>query len=572
MARKKLTEKIPVDNSSDNKLLCHANNLYFSCKSKGVKTLDSNTLNESFTTLESYFGIDRVSCLILTPILYNSAMGNRPLEVADINEWLGASLPFMGVLHEAISVLLRAGIVSKEYDRNDKARYAIKQKVLTSAIKGRPIPRLTPEDKTLSTFLEVVYNTFESYETEEIEDGLFFSQIDFMLQEFSDLQELKFIKDVDLTATERSLLLLVAYDLIINDQAGVDVEKLIKKLCPSQFKRRRLGDSLLKKENILIKKRMLSFFGGDYISLEWMTLGDMAAEQLQGQEMKAKKKFTPSKGVLIHPEKQKNCQLFYNNKEQDTFSEILYNLTPDGLDRLFQQYKTDGAPENLTVLLQGGPGVGKTSTVYSLAQKTNRVVFRVEIDKIHDMFVGESEKNISKIFSEYERLKSQEENCPILLLNECDNLLKSRIGKERSATDQMANNLTTMMLEKMENFSGILFATVNEIQFDIAFNRRFLYRIEMTPPDEITRLNIITDVFPDIPLEKARAIAQEYALTGANIQNIHKKFRLQKNAKPDLTLESVISELCKAEIVAQKGRVFISGFQVNASRSSTFAQ
>ena len=310
----------------------------------------------------------------------------------------------------------------------------------------------------------------------------------------------------------------------------------------------------------------MAFSEGNYRSVDWMTLGEQAQQVLIGGEREPKKKPNLTRGVLCTPESIKQNNLFYNEEEEKKIRLIEKSITPEGYTQLMDKLISQNLHPSLTVLLQGGPGVGKTSSVYWLAKNSGRAVFKVEIEKIHDMYVGESEKNLARIFSEYEKLKDSQELCPILLLNECDNLLKSRISHEQSATDQMANNMTTLMLEKMENFRGILFATVNQVQFDEAFARRFLYKIPIKAPNENTRFRIIKDMCPELSESGASLMANKYPLTGANIANIRKRFIIRSQADMLESMDDAINELCAEEVVLQPSRIEIKGFQTSVCK------
>lgn len=548
------------------RILTLTEHLFMRCKGKGYKSLAVKSLESSFELMDTYFKVGHSSCLTLVPIIYSSAMGMGQMEVSDINKWLECPLSNMGTLHDSLGNLLRVGLITKSYDRNEIPKYALKQKTLHCLLKNKAIPSLQTQEKSLSSFLEQLSNLLESFESDEIEEGLFYSQADLLLEDFSSIKELSTIRDLDLTTQDRYLFLLVVTECILNEKSGADVDEIMKKLCFSTIRRKKASDALLKKKHPLIQKKLLAFTYGNYISVEWMILGDYASQIFLGEENVDKRKLIPTRGVLIKPDSSNEQTLFYNNKEKETLDRILHSLSPEGLKDLFAQYKRKNQPESLTVLLQGGPGVGKTSSVYDLARKTGRIVYQVEIDKIHDMFVGESEKNVAKIFSEYEILKSEQDQCPILLLNECDNLLKSRINHERSSVDQMANNLTTLMLEKMENFSGILFSTINQIHFDEAFYRRFLYKIEINKPVPETRLQILLHLFPDIDRGLASIISERYNLTGANIGNLQRKYIVLSMSDKDVKIDDCIEDLCREELFIQSDRVVISGFQFKRAK------
>lgn len=540
--------------------------LYTKCKGGSFKSLQNEELADHFNKMEEGFGLDRLSCLAITPFIYQRVIGKGVLDVSDLKEWLACSFEEIVPLYCSLRNLIQAGYVSKNTDREDTEKFELRQKVFTSIIKGTPLINLLHRKKTVISFLEQVANVLESYSEDEIEMGLFDAHVKQLISDYDEVEEVKFINDYKLSETERNIFFLVAYEVMVKERNYVDVDELMKLLRIPGVHRKKLSQELLKKDHELMTKELLAFSEGNYKSVDWMTLGEQAQQILIGGEKTNKKKLNPTRGVLIMPDSIKQNTLFYNEAEEKKIRLIEKSITPDGYPQLIEKLVAQNLHPSLTVLLQGGPGVGKTSSVYWLAKNSGRAVFKVEIEKIHDMYVGESEKNLARIFAEYEKLKESQELCPILLLNECDNLLKSRISHEQSATDQMANNMTTMMLEKMENFKGILFATVNQVHFDEAFSRRFLYKIPISAPDENTRYRIVKDMCPELSDFGAFQMASEYNLTGANIANIRKRYIIRSQANTDETMDSIMHELCKEEVVLKSNRVEIRGFQ--ASKNS----
>ena len=186
---------------------------------------------------------------------------------------------------------------------------------------------------------------------------------------------------------------------------------------------------------------------------------------------------------------------------------------------------TWGSPTGSTVLLYGPPGTGKTLTAQYLASELKQPLLKVDAASILSCWVGESEKNVRRIFDDYTRLQKELGKSPVLLLNEADQLLGSR-GAGQSGADRMNNNMQNLFLEGLERFSGVLVATTNRRDLlDDAFSRRFTYKLELPPPDRHLRLELWRSHLPmdrladDVDI----AVLAELGLSGGEIRLVIEK-------------------------------------------------
>ena len=142
------------------------------------------------------------------------------------------------------------------------------------------------------------------------------------------------------------------------------------------------------------------------------------------------------------------------------------------------------------------------------------------------MYVGESEKNVRKIFDTFYDLCEKTKSEPILLLNEADQFLGARSSGVSSSADQMHNQMQNIFLEQIENFKGMLIATTNLLEnIDKAFSRRFNYKIEFKRPTEAQRVKLWEMMIPvDAPFEDDFNIEElaKHSLTGGQINLIIK--------------------------------------------------
>lgn len=169
-------------------------------------------------------------------------------------------------------------------------------------------------------------------------------------------------------------------------------------------------------------------------------------------------------------------------------------------------------------LFYGPPGTGKTLTATLLGKNTNREVYRVDLSMIVSKYIGETEKNLSKIFD-----VAQHKDW-ILFFDEADALFGKRTSAS-SSNDRHANQQTGYLLQRIEDFPGVVILASNlKENMDEAFSRRFQSMIHFGMPAPEERLLLWENAFsgkcrldPEIDLEN---IAEQYELAGGAIINV----------------------------------------------------
>ena len=169
-------------------------------------------------------------------------------------------------------------------------------------------------------------------------------------------------------------------------------------------------------------------------------------------------------------------------------------------------------------LFYGPPGTGKTLTVSLLGKEFNKEVYRVDLSQVVSKYIGETEKNLEKVFSKAENKDW------ILFFDEADALFGKRTNVS-SSHDRFANQEVSYLLQRVEDFPGLLILASNfKSNLDKAFTRRFHAMVHFPMPNANERLMIWQKSLPqnlqmssDINLN---ALAQNYELSGAAILNI----------------------------------------------------
>ena len=216
-----------------------------------------------------------------------------------------------------------------------------------------------------------------------------------------------------------------------------------------------------------------------------------------------------------------------NEKTRETLNNLMQQVDKEVVARLVKWgIKDKKSGIDARIIFYGAAGTGKTMTAYSLAKSLKRQVLAFDCSKILSMYVGESEKNVRKIFDTFYELSEKTKTEPILLLNEADQFLGARSSGTITGADQMHNQMQNIFLEQIENFRGMLIATTNLLEnIDKAFSRRFNYKIEFKRPNKSQRQELWELMLPveapyskDFDLEKLA----EYDLTGGQINLIVK--------------------------------------------------
>lgn len=171
------------------------------------------------------------------------------------------------------------------------------------------------------------------------------------------------------------------------------------------------------------------------------------------------------------------------------------------------------------ILMYGPPGTGKTMAAQAIANEIMTPLYRVDVSQIFSKYIGETQKNLSRIFDEAEK------RSVVLFFDEADALFTKRT-EIKDSHDKYANSDTSFLLQKVEEYSGITILATNSYQsFDSAFMRRLTYVVHFERPDVATREKMWRTMLPEeVPMDADvdyAFLAERFTeLTGSNIKSI----------------------------------------------------
>jgi len=169
-------------------------------------------------------------------------------------------------------------------------------------------------------------------------------------------------------------------------------------------------------------------------------------------------------------------------------------------------------------LFYGPPGTGKTFTASLLGKMTGKDVYRIDLSTVVSKYIGETEKNLEKVF------KQAEFKNWILFFDEADALFGKRTNVS-DAHDKFANQEVSYLLQRLEEYDGVVILASNfKSNIDDAFTRRFQSIIHFPMPKQEERLRLWKNAFSSkCEIEKSADltdISSRFELSGGSIMNV----------------------------------------------------
>ena len=176
-----------------------------------------------------------------------------------------------------------------------------------------------------------------------------------------------------------------------------------------------------------------------------------------------------------------------------------------------------GGHSSVRALFAGPSGTGKTMSAAVLARELGLELHRVDLSALVSKYIGETEKNLAKVFT------AAEQSAAILFFDEADALFGKRT-EVKDAHDRYANIETSFMLQRMETFDGVVILATNLAgNLDEAFSRRIQFHVEFPMPDASLREQLWRKALPssapvDDDVDPA-FLAGMFPMTGGDVRN-----------------------------------------------------
>ena len=482
--------------------------------------------------------------------LLMNMVGQNSSDASDIAGRIGCNtirvLKYVGVAN----ALKRRHVIKIENSYNDTQEYRVTKNAITLVTENKSFENAIKE-LTADQLYDEICSVFDEFDDEH-DTYMLHNELDSL---FKDNMHLQFCKNFSeywttLDYPEGIILLLMCIRFMVNEKDETSEDNWDGFITRSEkmsfrndlryeftdLQQRGLAETLISNgmRDVtglqLTREAKERLFAGMNLNL--------AYTRNQGSEVLPYSGFTPK-------------QLFYSAQDAKRIDTVSQMLQPERFNEIVKRMEEQGLRKGFACLFYGAPGTGKTETVYQLARQTQRDVFTIDVSKIRNCLVGETEKNITDAFRRYKKLVRQSTNAPILLFNEADSVLGIRYEGAQKAVDRMENSVQNIILQEMENLEGIMIATTNLTQnLDKAFERRFVYKVEFHKPDVKAKAAIWKSLIPDLKPETAEELAESYDFSGGQIENVARKRSVDiilKGAEPTILQ---MHEYCRDEIIS----------------------
>ncbi|MFN5879549.1 MAG: ATP-binding protein, partial [Flavobacteriales bacterium] len=402
-----------------------------------------------------------------------------------------------------------------------EANYSLSAE-FASAISEKRLPEsnTVKPGQTALDVLEKVYKTTDRAMESRMKKKDYYARYSEIIAESEHLEFVKSIRSLELSMVSEIVFMCTIWKQLSTNE-GLDLNDAAM-IAGNDQDRILFKQGIFKKEDSLIKKELIITVPGILDSFN-LSLSTGGSELLSSFGISLPSE-TEKKNARILPAQIAEKQLFYNDLEKDQITSLETILLEENYKALKTRLADKNLPVGLNVLLYGSPGTGKTETVFQLARQSGREIMRVEISQTKSKWFGESEKIIKEIFTNYATYARSCEQMPILLFNEADAILSIRNTSTEGNTRQTENAIQNILLEELEKFEGIFFATTNLAKnLDKAFERRFLYKVEFAKPGIMQRRSILEKKLPYLSSDACEKIAEQYDLSGGQIENIARK-------------------------------------------------
>lgn len=456
---------------------------------------------------------------------------------------------------ESIEMLYSRNLLMNKNSRQKQiSNYELSQNLINRISKSQVIKYSKVELSTApNTFVDVLE---EFDKASDQFDQRIISRLDFedfmetICEENLSMPMFREIRNYHLDSFETFFFLDVIWDAISNEDNdfNTDVQFTVEEFYSQKSQSLRQMKKIINKELKISKLDLIEISHQNLINRPQAKLSKKALDLLRIHQDVVIDTISGNHSKLLQPKDIPQKKLFFNEAECAQLSQISSILEEKKFSQMQVRLQEKAMPIGITAIFHGVPGTGKTESVYQIARESGRSIYKVDISETKSMWFGESQKLVKKIFTQYEEMKRSEELCPILLFNEADAIIGKRKPAGSSNTADTENAIQNIILEEMEKFEGILFATTNLVDnMDAAFERRFLFKVKFEQSSEENAAKIWRDKLQFLSEKESLKLAANYHFSGGEMENIARKCTMKELLNEEKITFKSIEQLCSQE-------------------------
>ena len=562
--------------------LCNSIELVYNSASelKSIKEEDYEAISEHLDEIANFFKIkEKLGVLLLSYFINRRLVKGKPY--ITLNELMNAfecKLVDSILINEQLENFRKAKILlstKKAYGKKDEIEYSLSQTTLNSVLKGDADILLDKKEVSFTAFLNLFHNVI--YDN-DLDDDDVSTELSSLMDEFEQLEEIKYLKGERLCPEELTILLFIIARQSIFGDTKVAMERIFRVAINDNFSRYYYQNDIIEKRSPLITNDLLEFAPDEFMNSLQIT--EKIFKALNLAEKKSTKQFTTGSDLvkLIMPDKIKFQEgMIYEDSLNINFLDQL--ISEEGYIKAMKRLEEEKAEiKQIVGILYGLSGTGKSQTIRNLAAKYNRPILQVNLSQVKDAFVGNTEKNVEECFKIYKKAVKHFEyykdidgvkvgpyGSPLLYIDEFDSLMPHRKSNgSDSPVENMLSSVVGIFLTEIQNVNGIVLLASNlPGAIDTSFHRRINFKFEFGSFSKKNQVKTLELYFKDFTHEILEEVASIGDLTPGNIVNIRKAYILEsifKEFNSENDKKKVLTDLVSRELILQKSNRKPIGF------------
>lgn len=479
---------------------------------------------DSLLRVKAFFGCEDLEARIIS-VAIMEGLDNDSVNARSMTRAIHKPLRVIPQVDTILKTMCRNGwLRTRDRDENSYSRDYRPHSRLMDAVSSEDATRiLTTAAGDINEHLQAMFHLIEMNEYLRIPTK---EMLDDVMKAHNEQKELPFVAWLDghnLSPAELVCVYYVVFKLL-DGSDDIDLDDILKCIFPVSADRFQFRMRMIRGELPMTTVQILRYDNHISGRLVEMNVGDALMSKLSelGVPVTTGSRAAKVCDRILHGSLARK-ELFFEGHLERQLRAFEKALHPEKLPSLQENLRKKGMTPGLLAIFHGMPGTGKTESAIQIAARTGRDILKVDLSKIRNKYVGESEKNIRGIFDDYRAACKKDGPTPILLFNEADAVLGRRIAVNAS-TDQMNNAMQNILLEELEVFQGILIATTNLcINLDDAFERRFTYKFQFGRAGKEALKSVWQSYFPDIDAKLVERLVAEHEISPAQIGNLAKK-------------------------------------------------
>jgi SpoVK/Ycf46/Vps4 family AAA+-type ATPase len=562
--------------------LCNSIELVYNTAAelKSVKMGDYEPIMEHFEIVGEFFKVnDKLGVLLLCYFVNRRLVKGKAF--VTLNELMNAfecSLVDSISINEQLEYFRKAKILvssKKSYGKKEDIEYSLCAATLSSVLKGDPDILNVKKELTFSAFLNLFHGIIYDNELDDEDASV---EIGVLMEEFENLEEIKFLKAERLVSEELAIYLFIVARQTIFGDTKVSMERVFRVAVNDNFSKYYYQNEILERRSPLLLNDLIQFAPDSF--MDFLQLTEKSVKALNVVEKKSTRQFTTGSDLvtLIMPDKIKFQEgMVYEESLKIDFLDQL--ISEDGYIKAIKKLEEEKVEtKQIVALLYGVSGLGKSQTIRNLAAKYNRPILQVNLSQVKDAFVGNTEKNTQEVFNIYRKAVNHFQytknidgvdvgpyGTPLLYLDEFDSLIPHRKSNgSDSSVGNMYSNMVGIFLTELERVNGIVLLASNlPGAIDTSLHRRINFKFHFGTFSKKNQIRTLQLYFKDFEPQMLEEVASDVELTPGNIVNIRKAFVLEsifKELNSEEDKKTLLSDLVNRELILKKSNRNPIGF------------